>query len=213
MVFSKWLLICVAVALVFVSCNSTKSNPTATLAPRLAAPQNTFTEEPLQSIKSDSTAIPGATLDPRLATPQSGQVEEPLQGRLVDIPEVWVATSRQSERALVSYLYPRQEPEATDKLLQQLELVNPALSDPILPGTLVVIPPVYRVSEREPLSAVAQTMGFSEDLMRATNPGLDTQTPLNQGTVVVLPRLYIVPQDTLLNATADVLQTSDKALI
>lgn len=154
-----------------------------------------------------------ATPDPRVAAPQTLLPEEPLHGKLADIPEVWVATSRQSKRALVNYLYAPKAPEAVDKLLQQLEWVNPTLSDPILPSTLVVIPPVYRVSQSETLSEIGQTTGYSEELMRAANPDLAETGALDPGALVALPRLYVVTQDTLLSATADILQTNDEALI
>ncbi len=154
-----------------------------------------------------------ATPRPALSTPSFTAAEAPLHGGLVEIPEVWIAASRQSKAALVTYLYRPQSAEALSTLIDLLDCVNPDLPDPVLPGTLVVIPPVYRVSQSEPLSAIAATVGVPEDLMRAANPALPGQKPLAAGTAVVLPRLYVVTHDTLLSAAADMLQTDDQDLI
>lgn len=210
MPFFKWFSVYLCIVVALASCNVDQPGRTAT---PIAAPATKLATLQTPRLEEIRQATPVGALATRLPTPQPALLEEPLQGRLADIPEVWIATSRQSKRALVNYLYAPQSPEAADKLLEQLEWVNPNLTDPILPDTLVAIPPVYRVSQGETLSAIAQTMGYSAELMRAANPDLSAEEAIDQGTVVALPRLYVVTQDTLLSATADRLQTSDEALI
>ena len=94
-------------------------------------PQPAPTPEP-QSTPAPTAA---ATPSPLLATPQVTSAEEPLQGKIPDIPNVFVVGARQSKAALAAFL--KTTPD-------QLDWVNPGLPDPVAPGTLVVIPPVYR---------------------------------------------------------------------
>ena len=94
----------------------------------------------------------------------------------------------------------------------QLDGVNPGLPDPVAPGTLVVIPPVYRASG-ETLSDISKKTGLAEDLLRAANPQLGGKTILPEGTVLAVPALYVVTEDTLLSSAAQRLATSDQALL
>jgi len=147
------------------------------------------------------TAI--ATPDPLLATPHPMLAEEPLQGQIPEIPNIFIVPARQSKPALAAFL--KTTPD-------QLDWVNPGLADSIDPGTLVVIPPIYRMAG-ETLSEVAQKTGLSEDLLRAANPKfIEGATPIT-GTVLAVPALYIVPADTLLSSTAATLATSSAALL
>jgi len=160
----------------------------------LAACGNGATREPAQ--------IAIATPDPLLATPQPVLAEGPLQGQIPEIPNIFIVPSRQSKPALAAFL--KTTPE-------QLDWVNPGLADPIAPGTLVLIPAVYRTSG-ETLSEVSQKTGLSEDLLRAANPNLKAGETL-EGKVLAVPALYIVPADTLLTSTAATLATSSEALL
>ena len=162
-------------------------------------PQPAPTPEP-QSTPAPTAA---ATSSPLLATPQVASAEEPLQGKIPDIPNVFVVGARQSKAALAAFL--KTTPD-------QLDWVNPGLPDPVAPGTLVVIPPIYRASG-ETLSDVSQKTGLPEDLLRAANPQLGGETVLPEGTMLAVPALYIVPEDTLLSSTAQTLATSDEALL
>ncbi len=144
-----------------------------------------------------------ATPDPRLATPVTALVDEPLQGTIAEIPNILIVPSRQSKAALATFF------KTTPK---QLDYVNPGLPDPVAPGTLVVIPPTYRVAG-ETLAEVAQQTGLSEALLRAANPRLAAGEELTTGMVLAVPALYIVPADTLLSSTADLLSTSQEALL
>lgn len=148
-----------------------------------------------------------------IATPPFTADEAPLQAAELVIPEVWIVSSRQSKRALAEYLYHPESQEDLQRIIQQLDWVNPGLPDTLLPGTMVVIPPTYLVTQAEPLAAIAEVMGIPEDTVVAANPGLDPDTPLSEGTVVILPALYIIPQDTLLSSAANSLDTSSEALI
>jgi LysM repeat protein len=142
--------------------------------------------------------------EPILATPQLTLAEEPLKGVIPDIPDVFVVPHRQPKRALAAYL--KTTPE-------QLDWVNPGLPDPVLPGTLIVIPPIYRTVQGETLADVAQKTGLPEEVLLTANPGRGTQEALADGTILAVPRLAIVPADTLLSATADVLQVDMEALL
>ena len=147
--------------------------------------------------------IAATTSSPLLATPQEASAEEPLQGKIPDIPNVFVVATRQSKATLAAFL--RTTP-------QQLDWVNPGLPDPVAPGTLVVIPPIYRGSG-ETLSDISQKTGLPEDLLRAANPQLGGEPVMAEGTMLAVPVLYIVPEDTLLSSTAQTLETSDEALL
>ena len=138
-----------------------------------------------------------------LATPQMASAEESLRGKIADIPNVFIVGARQSKSALATFL--KTTPD-------QLDWVNPGLPDPVTPGTLVVIPPVYRASG-ETLSDVSKKIGLAEDLLRAANPQLGGKTVLPEGTVLAVPALYIVTEDTLLSSAAQRLATSDQALL
>lgn len=140
--------------------------------------------------------------DPAVATPQAVLAEAPL-GAIPDIPSVLIVSSRQSKVALAAFL--KTTPE-------QLDWVNPGLPDPIIPGTLIVIPPIYR-SEGEPLASVAEKTGLSEEVLRAANPRLGDADTVADGAVLAMPALYIVPADTLLSSTAQTLETSNEALL
>jgi hypothetical protein len=161
--------------------------------------QPTSTPEP-QAAPASIAAAPPSSL---LATPQKASAEEPLRGQIPDIPNVLVVAARQSKAALATFL--RTTP-------QQLDWVNPGLPDPVAPGTLVVIPPIYRASG-ETLSDISQKTGLPEDLLRAANPHLGGETVLPERTMLAVPALYIVPEDSLLSSTAQRLATSDEALL
>ena len=143
-----------------------------------------------------------ATPDLALATPQAVVVEGPL-GSIPDIPSVLIVSSRQSKTALAAFL--KTTPE-------QLDWVNPRLPDPVSPGTLIVIPSIYR-SEGEPLAAIAQKTGLAEEMLRAANPKLGATDTVSAGTVLAMPVLYIVPADTLLSSAVQTLETSKEALL
>ena len=149
------------------------------------------------------TPTSAATASPLLATPQKAAAEEPLQGQIPDVPNVFIVGARQSKAALASFL--KTTPD-------QLDGVNPGLPDPVTPGTLVVIPPVYRASG-ETLSDISKKTGLAEDMLRAANPQLGGKTVLPEGTVLAVPALYIVTEDTLLSSAAQRLATSDQALL
>jgi len=140
--------------------------------------------------------------DPMLATPQAVLAEGPL-GSIPDIPTILIVSSRQSKAALAAFI--KTTPE-------QLDWVNPGLPDPIVPGTLIVIPPIYR-SPGETLAAVAQKTGLPEEVLRAANPRLGNEEIVAAGKVLAMPALYIVPADTLLSSTAQTLETSNEALL
>ena len=148
------------------------------------------------------TPTSAATASPLLATPQK-VAKEPLQGWIPDVPNVFVVGARQSKAALASFLKTTSD---------QLDGVNPGLPDPVAPGTLVVIPPVYRASG-ETLSDISKKTGLAEDLLRAVNPQLGGKTILPEGTVLAVPVLYVVMEDTLLSSAAQRLATSDQALL
>lgn len=154
-------------------------------------------------LKSQPT-ISASTPDPILATPQTqlGRVE--LQGNIPEIPNVLVISSSQSKAALADYL--RTTPV-------QLDWVNPTLDDPIPPDTLVVIPPIYRVTKNEELADISQATRFSEQLLLEFNPKLDAQETLRKGTILVMPSLYIVPENTLLSGAAETIQVNSEELL
>lgn len=163
----------------------------------LAACGNGATSAPTPA----QTAI--ATPDPLLATPQPVLADGPLQGQIPEIPNIFIVPARQSKPALAAFL--KTTPE-------QLDWVNPGLADPIAPGTLVVIPPIYRMAG-ETLSEVSQKTGLSEELLRAANPKFVEGETSSTGTDLAVPALYIVPQDTLLSSMAVTLATSSEALL
>ena len=144
-----------------------------------------------------------ATPDPLQATPQSVLAQEPLQGQIPDIPTVFIVTARQSKALLATFL--KTTPD-------QLDWVNPDLPDPVTPGTLIVIPPIYRTSG-ETLSAIAQKTGMPEKELRAANPKIGATETLTKGIVLAVPPIYVVPEDTLVSTAAAMLQTSDDVLL
>jgi len=149
------------------------------------------------------TQITSAAVNPLLSTPRPAPPKEPLQGQIPDVPNIFIVGARQSKVALAAFL--KTTPD-------QLDWVNPGLPDPVAPGTLVVIPPVYRASG-ETLSDISKKTGLAEDLLRAANPQLGGKTVLPEGTVLAVPALYIVTEDTLLSSAAQRLATSDQALL
>ena len=152
--------------------------------------------------QSQPTEPAVATPDLALATPQAVLAEGPL-GAIAEIPNVLIVSSRQSKVALAAFI--KTTPE-------QLDWVNPGLPDPIVPGTLIVIPPIYR-SSGETLSAVAQKTGLPEEVLRAANPKLGNEETVAAGKLLAMPALYIVPADTLLSSTVQTLETSNEALL
>ena len=147
---------------------------------------------------------PAVTPDAAFPTPAFAQAEEPLQGSVPDIPSVLIVGARQSKDDLAGYL---------KTTVPNLEWVNPGLDDPALPGTLVVIPSVYRATQGETLSGIAAQTGLPEHELLAANPGLDAQAALGEGALLALPSLVIMPDDTLLSAAAGALATTDDALL
>ncbi len=74
-------------------------------------------------------------------------VEQPLNGYKQGAPEVWLVPSLQSKLDLAAHI-------GVD--LAQLDWVNPGLSEPVLPGTLIVVPrgaTAYDVQPRPQMSA------------------------------------------------------------
>ncbi|MCI0564064.1 MAG: LysM peptidoglycan-binding domain-containing protein [Nitrososphaera sp.] len=145
-----------------------------------------------------------ATPDSQLFPPPPIGEEEPLQAAIPDIPNVYIVPSRQSKADLATHL--RTTPD-------QLDWVNPRLPDPISPGTLIVIPPIYRAGLGEKLSDIAHKTGLPEELLRATNPELDAQGTLAEGTVLVVPLLYVAPTDTSLSSIANSLNINGETLL
>jgi hypothetical protein len=170
-------------------------------APAACTSRATREPELTQPVQPDQPPV--ATADPLLATPLPVLGEQPLQGRIPEIPTIFIVPSRQSKLALAEFL--KTTPE-------QLGWVNPGLPDPIVPGTLVVIPPVYRTGG-ETLSEIAQKTGLSEELLWATNPQLEDNEPLVDGMILAVPALYIFSNDTPLSSAAATLGTSDEALL
>ena len=80
-------------------------------------------------------------------------------------------------------------------------------------GTLLVLPPGYRVFQEQPLAAVAAETGLTVDTLLAANPGLDAATTLVTDTVLALPALYIVREALDLDAAADALGTPRETLL
>lgn len=68
--------------------------------------------------------------DPALEPPAE-LVEQPLNGFEQGAPEVWLVPSLQSKLDLAAHI---------GVGLAQLDWVNPGLSEPVLPGTLIVVP-------------------------------------------------------------------------
>lgn len=68
--------------------------------------------------------------DPALEPPTE-LVEQPLNGFEQGAPEVWLVPSLQSKLDLAAHI---------GVGLAQLDWVNPGLSEPVLPGTLIVVP-------------------------------------------------------------------------
>ena len=156
-----------------------------------------------ENATAQPTAQAVATPDLLQATPLPVLAEEPLQGQIPDIPTIFVVTARQSKALLATFL--KTTPE-------QLDWVNPGLPDPLLPGTLVVIPPIYRTNG-ETFSEVSQKTGLPEKQLRAANPKIGATETLTKGIVLAVPPIYIVLEDTLLSSASATLQTSDDALL
>ncbi|MEZ4733152.1 MAG: LysM domain-containing protein [Caldilineaceae bacterium] len=150
-----------------------------------------------------SGETPIATPVEALTPPRAMVAEEPLQGQRTGIPSVFIVSSRQSLADVAKFL--RTTPE-------QLAWVNPRLGDVIMPGTLMVIPSVYRVAN-ETLPEIAKKTGVREDDLRAYNPDLKTNEQLAEGTLLVMPRLHIILASTSLTVTAQTLGVSTDTLL
>ena len=138
-----------------------------------------------------------------LSTPQPAPTAEPLLGKIPDIPNVFIVAARQSKASLATFL------KTTPA---QLDWVNPGLPDSVTPGTLVVVPPIYRTSG-ETLSEVSQKTGLPERQLRAANPQLGGIQALPSGTVLAVPALFIVPENMPLSGAANRLETTRDALL
>ena len=142
--------------------------------------------------------------DPFLIPPPPVENEGPLGGTIPKIPGVYLVPSRQTKAGLAAFL--RTTPE-------QLTWVNPRLPDPINPGTLVVIPPIYRVGPGENLSDVIKKTTLPEEVLLSANPHLSSQEALTDGTFLVVPPLYIVPSDTPVSEAAENLNLNGETLL
>jgi hypothetical protein len=156
------------------------------------------TAEPLAS-SDDATVVANTTPFPVPPTPLP---EGPLGG-IPLVPNVLVVAARQSQAELAAFL------KTTP---QTLRYVNPRLPEPVPPGTLVVIPPVYR-SEGETLADVAEKTGFTLEVLQAVNLAVEADAVLPAETLLLVPPLYIVPESTPLGAAAAALGTDDGALL
>lgn len=83
--------------------------------------------------------------DPALEPP-ADLVEQPLSGPKQDAPEVWLVPSLQSKQDLAAHIGVE---------LAQLEWVNPGLSEPILPGTLIVVPSGFMAQDVSQLPLIS----------------------------------------------------------
>ena len=145
-----------------------------------------------------------ATPDPAIPQLPAMTAEGPLSGSPVEIPAIWIVPSSQSKESLAEYFR---------TTVEQLDWANPGLDDFVVAGTLVAIPPAYRLSSAESLSAIASATGVSEDLIRAANPVLAASGVLTEGTVLAMPAIVIMSDTTTLGAMAASLNLSDQALL
>lgn len=157
---------------------------------------------------SPTTATPtrGAVATPiaDLATPLPVGTEMPLQAAEVTAPETWVVPAMQPKEVLASYL---------KTTVEQLDWVNPGLPDLVPPGTLIAIPPSYRVSAGESLSSIATNTGLPADMLQAANPKLSATGELSPGTVLAVPSIMVMQETTSLEAAAASLDASGDALL
>jgi len=137
--------------------------------------------------------------DAGLAPPPLVQSEEPLASLSPTVPDVFVVFREQSVSELATYL--KTTPE-------QLLARNPSVTDPVALGALIVIPPLYEVTQAATLSSVAAATGFQETQLLAANPALHESTVLTAGTVLAMPQLLIVYEEKPLRALAGAVNTS-----
>jgi LysM repeat protein len=128
----------------------------------------------------------------------------PLQAAEVMAPETWIVPALQPKQALAVYL---------KTTVEQLDWVNPGLTDPVAPGTLIAIPPSYRVSSGESLSSIATNTGLPADILQAANPKLSATGDLSPGTVLAVPPIIVMQEAVSLEAAAASLDASGDALL
>ncbi len=127
-----------------------------------------------------------------------------MQGAEVAAPETWIVPALQPKQVLASYL---------KTTVEQLDWVNPGLADPVAPGTMIAIPPGYRVSAGESLSSIATNTGLPADMLQAANPKLSATGELSPGTVLAMPPIMVMQETTSLAAAAASLDASGAALL
>jgi LysM repeat protein len=154
------------------------------------------------SVVSDEASVIVTTGELQFPEPAVAQPEGPLAG-VAGVPNVLVVPLFQSPAEIARFLHTTEG---------SLRYVNPRLPDPVPPGTLVVIPSVYR-SEGETLSDVAAKTRLSLDVLQAANPLKEPYEELAEGELLAVPPLYILPENTLLSTAADVLGTDDSTLL
>jgi LysM repeat protein len=154
------------------------------------------TPVPASEVAPTSTeeAIEEATQGGLFLMPMPPAPEGPLESALVSVPEAIIVSGRQSLDDLATYY--KTTPE-------QLRWTNPDLTDPVEPGTLVIIPAVYRTAEGETLSTVSEATGIPEQLLSAANPSITTEETLAADIVLVVPTLYIVEDEVSVNGAAE----------
>lgn len=153
-----------------------------------------------------ATLTPGPVATPLLvlATPLPVGTEMPLQAAEVAAPETWIVPALQPKQMLAAYL---------KTTVEQLDWVNPGLVDPVAPGTLIAIPPSYRVSSGESLSSIATNTGLPADMLQAANPKLSATGELSPGTVLAVPPIIVMQEAVSLEAAAASLDASGAALL
>lgn len=156
------------------------------------------TQAPVQTPAAPAaTAV--ATPDPAIPQAPPITAEGPLSGGAPDIPEIWIVPSSVSKTSLAEFL---------KTTVDQLDWANPGLSDLVVPGTLVVIPPVYHLSSTESIATIADATGLSPDAIQAANPKLAATSVLTEGTVLALPAVVVMPDNSTLTSAAAALNLS-----
>lgn len=163
-----------------------------------------FGAAPAASPTATLASGPVATPILALATPLPVGTEMPLQAAEVMAPETWIVPALQPKQALAVYL---------KTTVEQLDWVNPGLTDPVAPGTLIAIPPSYRVSSGESLSSIATNTGLPADILQAANPKLSATGDLSPGTVLAVPPIIVMQEAVSLEAAAASLDASGDALL
>ncbi len=141
---------------------------------------------------------------PLLAPPPLVLNEEPLRDLSPTVPAVFVVFREQPISELATYLKTTAE---------QLTARNPGLHDPVPLGALIVIPPMYEVTETATLAAVADATGLQANQLLAANPALGASAVLTAGTVLAMPRLLIVYEAQTLSALAGEANTSADVML